>query len=589
MKQVRFLLIIIVMAMIQLPAIGKKKKLMLADNIQYYGEVYDKLPFGMGELQLNEDGGTAYDIISGFFGGGKVTDAKVFFGLSLWPRDPSNPEKRAATYKGTIEYEIKGEKYHTYLVYKLKDGILEIAESRDNNGNSYNRLSIHCKPQDSCIIERRAFHGETRTEFRGNFHHEEGDVNCIYTLFQEDSRKGFFHYHKKEKMSKEKEERLRAEEERKLATPEGLAQRIISMIGDKNQPFSEIESLADKLLAMEKTDEQRQAVKSVIEECKLMGTGYDSDKNLVLSMSHKGTERGKQELALVEKLQQQMIDSGDIEELMDFAYRCRRSGDIATAKKYFQQGADKGDAMCMRGLAFCYEDENNVEKAIEWYNKLLETDAKEQFAVDAMDYYKKISRPDLILKALKKAAVKSKDACLRLGYIYRTGHDWETKETGVKTTKNIATALKWYQKARDFGSKAALFFMADCYWTGGNGVVANKTKAVQLYLQMQKEHEIFDLNIAEADYKEKSMAYYRMGYCYENGIGVTKNINSAWYYYCDSNEPDAYYRRGVMLQRRWVYETLRPDLRMQQCRQLYQMAANMGHAQAKQALNRMYR
>ena len=48
-------------------------------------------------------------------------------------------------------------------------------------------------------------------------------------------------------------------------------------------------------------------------------------------------------------------------------------------------------------------------------------------------------------------------------------------------------------------------------------------------------------------------------------------------------------RRGVMLQRRWVYETLRPDLRMQQCRQLYQMAANMGHAQAKQALNRMYR
>ena len=39
MKRVRFLLIIIVLAMIQLPAICKPKKLMYGDNIQYYGEV----------------------------------------------------------------------------------------------------------------------------------------------------------------------------------------------------------------------------------------------------------------------------------------------------------------------------------------------------------------------------------------------------------------------------------------------------------------------------------------------------------------------------------------------------------------------
>ena len=53
MKQVRFLLIFIVMAMIQLPAICKPKKLMYGDNIQYYGEVdKNKQPLGRGQLQL---------------------------------------------------------------------------------------------------------------------------------------------------------------------------------------------------------------------------------------------------------------------------------------------------------------------------------------------------------------------------------------------------------------------------------------------------------------------------------------------------------------------------------------------------------
>ena len=49
MKQVKFLLIVIVMAMIQLPAICKPKKLMYGDNIQYYGEVdKNKQPLGRG-------------------------------------------------------------------------------------------------------------------------------------------------------------------------------------------------------------------------------------------------------------------------------------------------------------------------------------------------------------------------------------------------------------------------------------------------------------------------------------------------------------------------------------------------------------
>lgn len=594
MKQVKFLLIVIVMAMIQLPAICKPKKLMYGDNIQYYGEVdKNKQPLGRGQLQNIGYAGYALDIITGDFEGVKVTNAEVLFGISNWPNDPRDPQKRTAKYTGTMEFDIKEANGRTYLVYKLKDGILEIAKSRDRRGYSYDELSISCKPQDDYIIERYASPQSSRgidTKFHGNFHHEKGDVDCIYNFFDEDNL-GFFHYSKEEKMSKAKEERLRAEYEKKLKTPSGLAERIISMIDDKNQPFSEVASMADKLLAMEKTDEQKQAVKRVIKECQLMGTGYNPDNDLYLSMSHKGTERGRLEMALAAKLQQQMIEGGDINELIDFAYRCRQSGDIATAKKYFQQGADKGNAMAMRGLAFCYEDENNNVEAEKWFTKLLETDASEQYCVDAMDFFRKTNQPQKILKILEISAEKTnnRDAMLRLGDIYRNGKDWDFKKSGITVTKNLATAMKWYKKARDAGSKAALFFMADCYWTGGTGVTQNRAQAAKLYQQLMNEVGILHLNISEAEPDEKSKANYRMGYCLETGTGVVKNIPFAWDLYCNSNEADAYYRRGVMLEKRWVYERLRPDLRKQQVRQLYQTAANMGHKQAQQALNRMYR
>ena len=64
----------------------------------------------------------------------------------------------------------------------------------------------------------------------------------------------------------------------------------------------------------------------------MMGTGYDSEKDLYLSMSHEGTERGRQEMALAAKLQEHMIEGGDMQELIDYAYRCRKNGDVATAK-----------------------------------------------------------------------------------------------------------------------------------------------------------------------------------------------------------------------------------------------------------------
>lgn len=389
---------------------------------------------------------------------------------------------------------------------------------------------------------------------------------------------------------RETEMRARAEADM-LKNPHSLAQRIISIIDNKNTPFSGAEEYSEKLLAMEESEAKRAAIKSVIKECHTMATGYDSETGYSRAYDHRGTERGKQELALAAKLQEYLIEGGDMDELVDYAYRCRQNRDTATAKKYFQQAANKGNAMAMRGLAFCYEDENNNVEAEKWYTKLLETDASERYCVDAMDFFRKTNQSQKILKILEISAEKTnnRDAMLRLGDIYRNGKDWDFKKSGITVTKNLATAMKWYKKARDAGSKAALFFMADCYWTGGTGVTQNRAQAAKLYQQLMNKVGILHLNISEAEPDEKSKANYRMGYCLETGTGVVKNIPFAWDLYCKSNEAEAYYRRGVMLEKRWVYERLRPDLRKQQVRQLYQTAANMGHKQAQQALNRMYR
>lgn len=595
MKQVRILLIFFGMAMLQLHANAKPKKLMYGDNIQFYGEVdKNKRPLGKGQLQLIGYAGYTLDILRGDFDGERVTNAEVLFGRSVWPNDPTDSEKRAARYTGTLDFDFKEINGRTYLVYKLIEGMFIIEKTYDSSMGAWQKeLSITCKPEDGCIIERYASPQDSRKldlKCSGNFHNDNGDVVLTYTFSFIDNYGGI-RYATKEGMSKAKLERLRAEYEESLKTPNGLAESIIHMINNKNQPFSEVESMSEKLLSMEKTDEQRQAVKRVIKECQMMGTGYDSEKDLYLSMSHEGTERGRQEMALAAKLQEHMIEGGDMQELIDYAYRCRKNGDVATAKTYFQKGADKGNAMAMRGLAFCYEDEHDIEKAEEWYTKLLETDASEQYCVDAMDFYRKNNRSDKILDVLKKSAEKSnnRDAMLRLGDIYRNGKDWDFKKSGITVTKNLGTAMKWYKKAREAGSKAALFFMADCYWTGGTGVAQNRAETAKLYQQLMNEVGIFHLNISEAEPDEKSKAHYRYGYCLETGTGVVKNIPMAWNFYCNSEEADAYYRRGVMLEKRWVKETLRYDLRKQMCRELYQVAASKGHKQAQQALNRLYR
>ena len=211
----------------------------------------------------------------------------------------------------------------------------------------------------------------------------------------------------------------------------------------------------------------------------------------------------------------------------------------------------------------------------------------------ALEYFVKLDKPDYSLKVLEIYAnseygKKDKDILLKLGLIYRNGEAGPNVLLwGIKTATNKATAMKWFQKAREAGSVGALFFMADLYWTGGNGIVKNRVQAAKLYQELVKNHG--DVSIGEASLNDRSIANYRYGYCLENGIGVLKNIPLAHAYYKDSYEADAYYRSGVLVEKRFVEKDLWPSQRRERLDFLYRTAAEKGHQQAKQALNRLYR
>ena len=91
---------------------------------------------------------------------------------------------------------------------------------------------------------------------------------------------------------------------------EGLQDMIFNAIKDKNATFSKEEELTNRLLAMEKSPERTKALESVWNQLKKAGS-WEVEYTPYAFYWHKGTERGKQELALAERIKKRMNDEGN--------------------------------------------------------------------------------------------------------------------------------------------------------------------------------------------------------------------------------------------------------------------------------------
>lgn len=611
---------------------AKTKKIEYASNIEYKGEVDDnKSPFGIGELFHYSKSWNGYlygttDYVRGNFNGNKITSGEIYMGKKQ-KYDPTH--QYIAKFVGDFEFSVVNEGNHGRMIYKLKEGFLFITLK------SGKEFIVSCYPEDACAIERYLSDTDVKQETRGTFHTQEplsaGDVNEA-----ESDLAGILKLSDiGEVKSKKKDYNLfMYGESWNIDSPSGY-----SLFFSNGNQVLILETPDNPIKIVNRVNHFTYTKKGISEIEKYYKDGsvrLHNSKALLFKVD------GKQKLALIgnmsikdlyqklmlaksiqetgmtlfsEEMTQTYIkaENGDPNALYSLAMAYREGKEFPKDLKYaqtlFNEARQKGysgsipeteialqiqkeagdDFGYIKTLAMDYEKKGDNIKAAELYLKLGTTSTSESDAIAAMDFFRKTNQPKQILKILESLSMKgNRDAGLRVGDIYRTGHDWDFKKSGITVTKNLATAVKWYQKAREAGSKAALFFMADCYWTGGTGIAQNRVQAAKLYKQLVDEAGLVNLSISEAENDEKSAANYRYGYCLENGIGVVKNIKAAWDFYSASNEADAYYRRGVMLEKRWVFETLRPDYRKKQVRELYQWAAGKGSKPAQQALNRVY-
>lgn len=127
-------------------------------------------------------------------------------------------------------------------------------------------------------------------------------------------------------------------------------------------------------------------------------------------------------------------------------------------------------------------------------------------------------------------------------------------ETGVGVGKDEAEAVKWYRMAAEHGCADAMFELSKCY-TFGIGLRRNRALAAK-WLQKSAEHNhVRAMFILGSWYlsKQRGIEYnprkaawwfrraadkgdawgmFHLGECYEDGVGVKKDLDAACVWFC---------------------------------------------------------
>ena len=240
---------------------------------------------------------------------------------------------------------------------------------------------------------------------------------------------------------------------------------------------------------------------------------------------------------------------------MGYCYEFGRyvAQDYKKAFEYYRKGAEKGEDYAMNKLGRFYEEgkgtaanstlsfqwflasakngnahsqfkigrfydagygtAQDYKQAIYWYEKAVaqgQTTAMNNLAY--MYQHGNGTAVDLkkAFELFEKAASKDNQyACSNLAFFY---------DTGTYVTQNYELAYKWYLKGAELGN-ASCMNMVGQYNLHGKGRNKDYATAINWYNKA-----------VEADPKYAA-AYCNIGYCYEYGYGVTKDIDKALHYY----------------------------------------------------------
>ena len=169
------------------------------------------------------------------------------------------------------------------------------------------------------------------------------------------------------------------------------------------------------------------------------------------------------------------------------------------AMKWFLMSAMNGNDDAQYQLGICYEKGWGVERD---YNK-------------AFSWY-------------MKSAI-----CDNPRYQYHLARCYQTGKFG---TANNRLAVFWYEEANsgedNWRHYDSLWCLGYCY-ENGFGVERNHQKALEMFSASMDYYIKYSLDKSafEDEFEEDSLIFWRMGYCYENGFGIKKDINKALLHY----------------------------------------------------------
>lgn len=236
------------------------------------------------------------------------------------------------------------------------------------------------------------------------------------------------------------------------------------------------------------------------------------------------------------------------------------------------------------------------KEAYNWYMKAAQQghlNAQYKLKVYFGEYNYKVVENNHFETLKEKAEQGVEDAQLELGNMY---------ENGLEVEQDYKEALNWYMKAAELMSEFAVLKVGEFY-LNGYGVEANSDEAFEWYMKAEQgwgsESAVDAMSdmVAEGKLEEfitrsehgDTDAQLKLGYIYENGIGVSADFQEALSWYmkaAEQGDSNGQYNVGMMYRDSFYSEIIDQDHK--EAVKWLSKAAEQGHAAAQYFLGDMY-
>jgi hypothetical protein len=322
-----------------------------------------------------------------------------------------------------------------------------------------------------------------------------------------------------------------------------------------------------------------------------MGYGVPKDIDQAIEWYRKAADQGnedaeealwwlEEEAAWQEDETSSGTTTGETAGSVEAAQNAYEAGDYARALQILRPLAEAGNADAQVGLAFAYYDGNGVTQdyaqALAWFGKA--ADQGHAIAQNNIGYMHRNGQGVPASDAEAAAWFrKSAEAGYDLGQVNYA----DLLEQGLGVPRDVAAALDWYRKAAAQGNQIAKDAVARLEAASGAAVTGNPLEAFNAgdyALAAKLWRSLADLGDAEAQFS--------LGYLYEQGLGVAKDVDQAVLLYrraAEQGHKIAQNNLGVLYESGGAVPQDHAE-----AAHWYRMAAERGYALAQRNLAQMY-